>query len=78
MSDEPEPPLDRAETRARELLELWSTHEPATSERFAVVVVRRARQQRAFVRPLRLVGEVLSATLAVARGLLRPSDGRPR
>ena len=78
MSDEREPPLDLAETRARELLELWGTREPATSERFALVVVRRARQQRAFARPLRLVGEVLSATLAVARGLLLPGDGRPR
>jgi hypothetical protein len=74
MSEDSDDAPDAAEERARELLALVATREPATSERFASAIVVRARHQAAVARPLRVVGEVVAAVLTAARGLL---GGRP-
>lgn len=77
MSDDRDDAADPAEARACELLALVATREPATSEGFAAMIVVRARHQRAIVRPLRVIGEVVAAVLSAARGVLG-AGGPPR
>lgn len=66
---------DVAEGRARELLALVGTRPVQSSQAFALVVARRASRQRAVARPLRLLGQFVSALAAGARGLLEPMRG---
>jgi hypothetical protein len=61
MSDVPNPPPDRAESRAIELLRLVGSQTPSTSDRFNADLVARARAQRAFAVPLRVVGSFMAA-----------------
>jgi hypothetical protein len=61
MSDVPNPPPDRAESRAIELLRLVGSQTPSISSRFSMEVVARARAQRALAVPLRALGEFLAA-----------------
>jgi hypothetical protein len=61
MSDVPDPPPDRAEARAIELLRLVGSQTPSVSSRFNAAVVARARAQRAFAAPLRAVGGFMAA-----------------
>ena len=61
MTDVPNPPPDRAESRAIELLRLVGSPTPRISSRFSTEVVARARAQRALVVPLRALGGFLAA-----------------
>ena len=61
MSDVPNPPPDRAESRAIELLRLVGSQTPSVSPRFTAVVVARARAQRAFAVSVRALGGFLAA-----------------
>jgi hypothetical protein len=67
MSDTPEPPPDRAESRAIELLRLVGSQSPAVGSRFTSQLVARARAQRAIAVPLRALGGLVAA-LASAFG----------
>lgn len=61
MSDVPNPPPDRAESRAIELLRLVGSQTPSISSRFNTDVVARARAQHALAVPLRALGGFLAA-----------------
>jgi hypothetical protein len=61
MTDLPDPPPDRAQSRAIELLRLVGSQTPSVSSRFNAVVVGRARAQRAFAVPVRALGGFLAA-----------------
>jgi hypothetical protein len=61
MTDVPNPPPDRAESRAIELLRLVGSQTPSISSRFSTEVVARARAQRALAVPLRALGGFLAA-----------------
>jgi hypothetical protein len=67
MNDVPEPPDDRAETRAIELLRLVGSQTPPVSSRFTDQLIARARAQRAIAGPLRALGGLVAA-LATAVG----------
>jgi hypothetical protein len=67
MSDTPEPPPDRAESRAIELLRLVGSQSPAVGSRYTTQLVARARAQRAIAGPLRALGGLVAA-LASALG----------
>jgi hypothetical protein len=75
MSDVPNPPPDRAESRATELLRLVGSQTPSISSRFSTDVVARARAQRAFAVPLRALGGMMAA-LAEALTSLIGTRGR--
>jgi hypothetical protein len=77
MTDIPEPPPDTAESRAIELLRLVGSRKPSLSPHFTAAVVSRARVQRAFVTPLRVLGGLLTA-LAAALGSAVRSAGDAR
>jgi hypothetical protein len=61
MSDVPNPPPDRAESRAIELLRLVGSETPSLSSRFNADLVARARAQRAVAVPLSALGGFLAA-----------------
>lgn len=61
MTDVPNPPPDRAESRAIELLRLVGSQTPSINSRFSTEVVARARAQRALAVPLRALGGFLAA-----------------
>jgi hypothetical protein len=61
MTDVPDPPPDKAQSRAIELLRLVGSQTPSVSARFNAIVVARARAQRAFVVPVRALGGFLAA-----------------
>jgi hypothetical protein len=67
MSDVREPPPDRAESRAIELLRLVGSQTPVVGPRFSTRLVARARAQRAIAGPLRALGGLVAA-LASALG----------
>jgi hypothetical protein len=75
MSDVPNPPPDRAESRAIELVRLVGSQTPSISSRFNTDVVARARAQRAFAVPLRALGGFVAA-LADALSSLTGTRGR--
>jgi hypothetical protein len=75
MNDVPNPPPDRAESRAIELLRLVGGQTPSISSRFNTNVVARARAQRAFAAPLRVLGGFLAA-LAEALSSVIGNSGR--
>ena len=70
MSDVPDPPPDRAESRAIELLRLVGSQTPSISSRFNTEVVARARAQRAFAVPLRALGGVVAAMAEALTSLI--------
>jgi len=61
MTDVPNPPPDRAESRTIELLRLVGSQTPSVSSRFSTDVVVRARAQRAFAVPLRALGGFMAS-----------------
>jgi hypothetical protein len=61
MSDVPNPPPDRAESRAIELLRLVGSQTPSLSSRFNAELVARARAQHAIAVPMRALGSFLAA-----------------
>jgi hypothetical protein len=75
MSDVPNPPPDRAESRAIELLRLVGSQTPSIGSRFNTNVVARARAQRALAVPLRALGGFLAA-LAEALSSAIGTSGR--
>jgi hypothetical protein len=67
MSDDPEPPPDRAESRAIELMRLVGSQTPDVGPRYSTRLLARARAQRAVAGPLRALGGLVVA-LASALG----------
>jgi hypothetical protein len=78
MTDNPEPPPDAAESRAIELVRLAGTRKPSVSPEFTADVVSRARVQRAFARPLRTLGGLLTALAAALGSAVRGAGGTGR
>jgi hypothetical protein len=75
MNDAPETPPEPAESRAIELLRLVGSQTPDTSARFTSDVVKRARTQRAFVVPLRVLGGLVAALAAAIAAASETSRG---
>ena len=71
MSDFPEPPPDRAEARAIELLRLVGSQTPTVGPRFTAHLVARARAQRAIAGPLRALGGLLAALASAVGHVVR-------
>jgi hypothetical protein len=71
MSDTPEPPPGRDESRAIELLQLVGSQTPALGPRFSAQLVARARAQRAIAGPLRAVGGLVAALASALAHVVR-------
>jgi hypothetical protein len=71
MTDVDEPPPDRAETRAIELLRLVGSQTPAVGTRFTPQLIARARSQRAIAGPLRALGGLVAALASAVDYVVR-------
>jgi hypothetical protein len=79
MSDTPEPPPERDESRAIELLRLVGSQTPAVGSRFTSQLVARARAQRAIAVPLRALGGlVVALASALGHAARATREERPR
>jgi hypothetical protein len=78
MSDDADPPPDRAETRAIELLRLVGSDTPAVGSRFTTRLVARARAQRAIAGPLRALGGLVAALASAVGHAVRSAREEPR
>ena len=78
MSDVPEPPPDRAEARAIELLRLVGSQTPAVGSRFTTQLVARARAQRAIAGPLRALGGLVAALASAVGYVVRTAHEERR
>jgi len=78
MNDTPEPPPEPAESRAIELLRLVGSQTPEVSSRFTADLVARARAQRAFAVPLRVLGGLVAALATALAGAVRGGGGGER
>jgi hypothetical protein len=78
MTDIPEPPPDAAESRAIELVRLVGTRRPSLSLHYTTDVVSRARVQRAFATPLRVLGGLLTALASALGSAVRGAGGTRR
>ena len=78
MSDTPDPPTGPAESRAIELLRLVGSETPSVSSRYTSELVARARAQRAFAGPLRVVGGFVVALASALGELVRAGRGDRR
>lgn len=78
MSDTPDPPTGPAESRAIELLQLVGSQTPSVSSRYTSELVARARAQRAFAVPLRVVGGFVAALAGALGELVRAGRGERR
>jgi hypothetical protein len=76
MSDVPDPPPDRAESRAIELLRLVGSQTPSLSSRFNADLVARARAQHAFAVPMRAFGNFLAALADAVSSVLGSRGSR--
>jgi hypothetical protein len=71
MTDVDEPPPDRAEARAIELLRLVGSQTPAVGTRFTSQLISRARAQRAIAGPLRALGGLVAALASAVGHVVR-------
>ena len=78
MTDIPEPPPDAAESRAIELVRLVGTRRPSLSPDYTTDVVSRARVQRAFATPLRVLGGLVTALASALGSAVRGAGGTRR
>jgi hypothetical protein len=79
MSDTPEPPPERDESRAIELLRLVGSQTPAVGSRFTSQLVARARAQRTVAVPLRALGGLVAALASALGHAVRSTrEERPR
>jgi hypothetical protein len=78
MTDLPDPAPDAAESRAIELVRLVGSRTATISPGFTTEVVKRARRQRAFAGPARVLGGLLAALAAALADAVRAASGPRR